>query len=175
MGRRASTQGILNTLSEIKDFESLIYQALELKPTYRAEQGKASPIADIYAILGQFYRLLPDWRIISLVFGTRGDLDKSIAMMRKAVELEPQRIEHNKELALSLICSGQKEDQPAGIEEGKKILRGIADLPVIKPSDIIDKEHAKMLLADPSLACSYSRDAQQDLSQEAFEKTRNKD
>lgn len=173
MGRRASTQGILNTLSELKEFETLIYHSLELKPAYRAQGGKASPVADAYAILGQFYRLLPDWRILSLLFGTRGDLEKSVAMNRQAVELEPQRIEHQKELALSLICLGQKRDQPEKVEEGKKILRGIAGLPVIKPSDKIDQEHAGMLLQDPSLACGYSRDAQQEQSREAFEKSSN--
>ena len=33
-----------------------------------------------------------------------------------------------------------------------------------------DKEHARMLLEDPSLACGYQRDTQQELSQEAYEK-----
>ena len=105
---------------------------------------------------------------------TRGDLEKSVAMNRQAVELEPQRIEHVKELGLSLICLGQKRDQPEKVEEGKKILRGIAGLPVIKPSDKIDREHARMLLQDPSLACGYSRDAQQEQSREAFEKSQPK-
>ncbi|OGP57055.1 MAG: hypothetical protein A2V67_00715 [Deltaproteobacteria bacterium RBG_13_61_14] len=173
MGRRGSTQGVLNSLGEIEDLEAMILKTLELKPTYRAEQGKADAMADAYAVLGQFYRVLPDWRILSLLFGARGDLEKSVAMNRRAVELEPQRIEHVKELGLSLICLGQKRDQPEKVEEGKKILRGIAGLPVIKPSDKIDQEHAGMLLQDPSLACGYSRDAQQEQSREAFEKSSN--
>lgn len=172
MGRRASTQGILNTLGELKEFEDYLHQALKLKPTYRAANGKADTLADLYAVLGQFYRLCPDWRLVEMIFGTRGDLEKSISMMQKAVALEPQRIEHVKELGLSLICAGQKQDRPDRLEEGKKLLRSIETIPVIKPSDQVDKDHAKMLLADPTLACSYSRDAQQDLSREAFEKSR---
>jgi tetratricopeptide (TPR) repeat protein len=174
MGRRASTQGILNTLSELREFEALINKSLELHPPYRAEGGKASPIADAYAILGQFYRLLPDWQILAWIFGTKGDLDQSLAMLRKAVALEPQRIEHVKELGISLLCRGQKRDRPQDIEEGKKLLQSLETMPVIKPSDQIDREHARMLLQDPSLACGYSRDAQQEQSREAFEKSQPK-
>ncbi len=174
LGRRGSTQGVLNSLGEIKDLEAVMLKTIALKPTYRAEQGKASSLADAYAVLGQFYRVVPDWRILSLLFGARGDLDKSVAMNRKAVELEPKRIEHNKELGISLICSGQKRGRAEQIEAGKKILRGVADLPVLKPSDKIDQEHAKMLLADPSLCCGYSRDAQQEQSEDAFKKTQAK-
>jgi len=174
LGRKGSTQGVLNSLGQIKELEAVMLKTIALKPTYRAEQGKASALSDAYAVLGQFYRVVPDWRILSLIFGARGDLEKSVAMNQKAVELEPKRIEHNKELGISLICYGQKEDQPEKIEEGKKILRGIASLPVIKPSDKIDLEHAQMLLADPSLACGYQRDAQQEQSEAAFKKTQQK-
>ena len=170
MGRRGTTQGVLNSLTEMKTLEALMLKTLTLKPTYRAEQGKADTLADAYAVLGQFYRVVPDWRVLSWLFGTRGDLEKSVAMNRKAVELEPKRIEHVKELGLSLICLGQKTDRPEQVEDGTKYLRSIAELPVIKPSDKIDREQAQMLLKDPSLACGYSRDAQQEQSQEAFEK-----
>ena len=174
MGRRGTTQGVINSLGEMKELETVMLKTIALKPTYRAEQGKASSLADAYAVLGQFYRVVPDYRLLSLLFGTRGDLEKSVAMNQKAVEIEPKRIEHNKELGISLICFGQKRSQPAKIEEGKKILQGVAGLPVIKPSDKIDQEHAKMLLQDPSQACGYSRDAQQEQSEEAIKKTQQK-
>lgn len=170
MGRRASTQGILSTLSELKEFEGLVKKSLELKPAYRAEGGKAAPIADAYAILGQLYRLLPDWQILAWLFGTQGDLDQSIIMLRRAVALEPQRIEHVKELGVSLLCRGQKQGRPEDITEGRELLHGIDLMPIIKPSDKVDKTHARMLLHEPSLACGYSRDAQQELSREAWEK-----
>jgi hypothetical protein len=46
-------------------------------------------------------------------------------------------------------------------------------LPEIKTYDKIDKAHARMLLEDPSLACGYQRDTQQELSEEAYEKENN--
>ncbi len=169
MGRRGTTQGVLNSLRDVKDMEALLLRAIYLKPAYRAEGGRSSAMADACTALGMFYRVVPDWKFIEWVFGTRGDINKSVKLQSMAVELEPQRIEYVKELGISLMCRGERTGNQADIEEGKKHLEKVKDLPVIKPSDLIDKEHAKDLLADPGLACGYSRDAQQEVSQDAFD------
>ena len=171
MGRRGTTQGILNSLSEAADLEKAFLKAESLKPQYRAENGTANSLGDVYNALGQFYRVLPEWLCtigIKQIVGTCGDLEKSVAYQRKSVAREPKRIEYQKELGVSLICHGQKKDQPAEIEEGKKILNDLQSLPELKLTDKIDKEHAKAIIADPSLACGYSRDAQQEQSKDAY-------
>ncbi len=174
LGRRGTTKGILNSLADIDELEKYWKKAEELKPTYRAEDGSANALGDIYNALGQFYRVVPDWWIIKVLFGTRGDISKSVEYQRKAVALESERIEYNKELGVSLICYGQKKKDPKAIEEGKKYLKKVLELPVHKPSDRVDKKHSKILLENPDLACTYSRDAQQVVSKEEFEKTQKK-
>jgi len=105
---------------------------------------------------------VPEWLCtfgIKQIVGVCGDLKKSVAYHRKAVAREPKRIEYQKDLAISLLCYGQKHDDKNAVEEGKKILAALQALPNVKYSDPIDKEHAKAILKDPNLACGYSRDA----------------
>ena len=71
---------------------------------------------------------------------------------------------------MSLLCHGQEYNRPEEIEEAKRILKELQSFPELKPTCKIDKDHAKMLLEDPSLACGYQRDTQQELSEEAYEK-----
>jgi tetratricopeptide (TPR) repeat protein len=170
MGRRGTTQGILNSLGEIDEFEELLLRAVDLKPAYRANRGKSNSMGDAYNALGQFYRVVPDWRFLQWLFGAKGDLNRSVEFQRKAVELEPERIEYVKELGVSLICRGNKTGNHEDISEGEKYLQMVEDLPVIKPSDVIDKKQVKELLASPGLACGYSRDEQQEVSREAYER-----
>ncbi|HUT53953.1 MAG TPA: hypothetical protein VM658_11235 [bacterium] len=171
MGRRGTTQGILNSLTEAADLEKAFLKAIELKPQYRSQNGAANSLGDAYNALGQFYRVVPEWLCVfglRQLIGTCGDLDKSVEYQRKAVAREPKRIEYQKELGISLICEGQKRDQPQDVEEGKKILNDLQSLPEFKKTDKIDKQHAKDILANPSLACGYSRDAQQEQSKDAY-------
>jgi tetratricopeptide (TPR) repeat protein len=170
-GRRGTTQGILNSLTEAADLERTFLKSASLKPQYRSANGAANSLGDAYNALGQFYRVLPEWLCtfpFKQLVGTCGDLAKSVEYQRKAVAREPQRIEYQKELGISLICDGQKHDKPEEVTEGKKILNDLQALPEIKKTDPIDKQHAKQILADPSLACGYSRDAQQEQSKEAY-------
>jgi hypothetical protein len=172
MGRRGTTQGILKTIYEVDDLEAVLLKALELKPQYRTESGAANSMGDLNSILGQMYRALPEWTCafpFKTLIGTCGDLDKSVELQRKAVARESARIEYHKELAVSLMCRGQAHDRPGDVEEAEKIFNDMQSMNEFKITDRIDKEHAKMILADPSLACGYSRDAQQEQSREALE------
>ena len=171
MGRRGTTQGILNSLTEAAELERTFLKAEKLAPQYRAADGSANALADAYDALGQFYRVVPEWLCtfgIRQIVGTCGDLKKSVAYLRKAVAREPKRIEYQKDLAVSLICHGQKANAPAEVEEGKKLLQSLQALPSFKSTDDIDKEHSRMILKDLTMACGYSRDAQQEQSQDSY-------
>lgn len=170
IGREGTQKGVLNMLGKIAQVEGLWLKCIELKPTYRAVDGTANTLGDAYYALGVFYRLVPDWNAVKVLYKTKGDKKKSVEMLRKAVELEPKRVEYAKELGISLICLGQSTKNPQTVEEGMKWLRKVLQMPSQKPTDDIDKQHAKMILDNPSLACGYSRDAQQDVSEETFKK-----
>jgi len=172
IGRKGSTQGTLQTLPLVKKLEAALLKGIELKPKYRSANGAANSMGDLFSMLGIMYRVLPEWTCsfpFKSIIGTCGDLDKSIELHRKAVAREPGRIEYHKELAVSLLCHGQRRETPEEIVQAKKILADLQSLPEIKATDKIDKDHAKMLIQDPALACGYSRDAQQEQDKEAFQ------
>jgi tetratricopeptide (TPR) repeat protein len=175
IGRYGTTRGILRSLFLAEDVESAWLKAESLKHPYRAEDGTGNAEGDNYHALGMFYRLVPEWLCyipFKWLIGACGDKEKSIEYQRKAVALEPTRMEYLRGLAVSLLCHGQSYDKPEEIEEAKKIIRKMQSLPEIKPYDKIDKEHAMMLLEEPSLACGYQRDAQQEVSEEAYDKNK---
>ena len=173
IGRKGSTQGTLQTLPLVKDLEAALLKGIELKPAYRSANGAANSMGDLHSMLGIMYRVLPEWTCafpFKNIIGTCGDLDKSVEYNRKAVAREPRRIEYHKELGVSLFCRGQKKDRPADVEEGKKVLTDMLSLPEVKKTDPIDKEHARQVLANPELACGYSRDGRQDQGEDADKK-----
>ena len=172
IGRRGTSQGVLRSLFLADDVEGAWLKAASLKPTYHTADNRAHALGDSYYAIGMFYRLVPEWLCyfpFNWLIGACGDKEKSIEYLRKAVALTPKRIQFQRGLAVSLLCHGQTYDRPEEIEEGKKILKDLQSLPEIRTYDHIDKEHARMLLADPSLACGYQRDAQHEVSKEAYD------
>jgi len=172
IGRRGTTQGVLKSLFMASDVENSWLKADSLGLTYRSEDGTSNAKCGINYALGMFYRVLPEWLChfpLKQIVGTCGDLKKSVAYQRKAIACLPNAIDINKELAVSLLCHGQKYNQPEEIEEAKKILIALQSMPEAEPYDTIDKEHARMLMDDISLACGYQRDKQQEQSKEAYD------
>jgi hypothetical protein len=172
IGRRGTTQGVLKSLFMASDVENAWIKADSLGLTYRSEDGTSNAKCGIRYALGMFYRVLPEWLChfpLKQIVGTCGDLKRSVDYQRKAIACLPTAIDINKELGVSLLCHGQKYDQPEEIEEGKKLLIALQSMPELEPFDKIDKEHARMLLADISLACGYQRDKQQEQSKKAYD------
>ncbi len=171
LGRKGTTEGTFASAMVAPDLEKNMLKGIELAPQYKSASGTANTLGDLYQMAGQFYRIVPEWACafpIRKVVGTCGDLEKSVEYNRKAAERDPNRIEYVKELGISLVCLGQKRDDPAKVKEGLETLGKVESMKVIKKSDEVDKVHAKMLLQDPDLACGYSRDKQQDQSKEKW-------
>jgi hypothetical protein len=89
---------------------------------------------------------------------------------KKAIELDPTRIEIVKEYGVALITRGLDNDNKKDIEAGKELLQKVSTLPLRLRTDKIDIKHSKMLLNDISLCPGYSRDEEQEISEEAFKK-----
>jgi hypothetical protein len=128
-------------------------RAVALAETYRFF-GNSTRADALYA-LAQFDRLAPTaWYMSAL--GAPGDIDRSVALLRETVALQPSRIEYHKELAVSLLCRGAIADRP----EAEQELRRALQLPTISVIDTIDQAHARALLARvPAEVCAYSRDS----------------
>jgi hypothetical protein len=165
MGRLGTTRGVLSSLFMAKDIETDWLAVANSSWKYSSLGGYELLPCDAYHALGMYYRLVPDWWIVQMIAGTRGDLDKSLIYSQKAVECRPEGIENWKELGVTQLCIGQKRVDTMMTEAGKASLQHALTLPAPRENNKIDQKHSKMLLNDPSMACEYSRDGQQDLDE----------
>lgn len=168
LGRVATSKGILSQLFTAKQIEDLWLTALTKPTAYASSSGNSTFPGDVYNALGQFYRLCPDWAAMKWIAGTRGDIDKSVDYQRKLVRAEPQRIEGLKELGVSLICKGLKQDDEAAKQEGVKWLQQALEIAPKNPVDRIDHAQIPAILARQDDACEYSRDGYEDTSESAY-------
>lgn len=159
-GRASTTRGLAASLFAADEVEESWLKALEMPSAYTNRRGDSVKIWSLLG-LGIFYRMVPDWWIVKLVVGTRGDKEKSIEYLRRGVAEIPNRIDMRKELGVSLICYGAEEDDEDAIKEGREILEKVAagtwrDYRNVDP---IDMRHAKEILQrEPDEVCGYSRD-----------------
>lgn len=173
LGRIATTQGVLQSLFIADDIEALWLKTTEMKGyEYRSSNDAASFPGDVYFALGQFYRLCPDWTIVQMFIGTKGDIDESIRWHRKGVAFSPSRPEMSKELGVSLLCKANREGDAAAMAEGKKWLNKALAMPSQKTTDDIDKKQIPIILSRADDACGYSRDGWQEVSREAYDRSK---
>ncbi len=167
--RLGTTRGVLASLRLASTVEQAWLEVAESGFHYRSIGPHEQLPCDAYLALGIFYRLIPDWWIVQALAGTRGDLHKSLEMHQKSVACAGEQIRNLKELAVTQLCLGQRTGDDALIEEGKRTINRFLALTPAMEAEVVDLKHGAMLLADPSLACEYSRDGQQDLDRKKLE------
>ncbi len=168
--RRATTKGVFSQLFSAKQIETDWLIAVDRTSDYTTPNGENLQASSCIA-LGVYYRLCPTFFMLKWIFGISGDLDKAVTYCTRAYILDSTRIEIVKELGVALITRGLDRKSDADIEAGKEYLRKVPALPLRLQTDKIDIQHSKMLLNDITLCPGYSRDEQQDVSEEAFKKT----
>jgi tetratricopeptide (TPR) repeat protein len=166
MGRLGTTRGVLSSLFMAKDVEQDWLGVANAKGFFYQSIGNEELLpCDAYHALGIFYRLVPDWWIVQVIAGTRGDLDRSLDFHRKAVGCNPDDIDNWKELGATELCIADKNGDQAMLASGLTSLSRALALPARTERERIDHRHSNMLIAQPKLACEYSRDGQQDLDE----------
>lgn len=170
--RMATTKGILSQLFTARQIEKDWLVAVNRPSNYTTPNGENLQASSCVA-LGVYYRLCPSFFLLKWIFGISGDLDKAVLFCKKAYELDPTRIEIVKEYGVALITRGLDKENNGDIEAGKDFLRKVPTLPLRLDTDSVDIVQSKMLLNDISLCPGYSRDEEQEISEEAFDK-RNK-
>ena len=170
--RMATTKGIFSELFTAKSIEEDWLVAVNRQSGYTTPNGENLQASSCIA-LGVYYRLCPSFFLLKWIFGISGDLDKAVSYCRRAYDLDSTRIEIVKEYGVALITRGLDRDNLDEIDEGKGYLRKVPTLAFRLQTDSIDVVHSRLLLNDISLCPGYSRDEQQDVSEEAFEKSVN--
>ena len=168
--RKATTKGIFSELFTAKQIETDWLVAVGRKSDYVTPNGENLQASSCLA-LGVYYRLCPTFFLLRWFFGISGDLNKAIVYCKQAYNLDSTRIEIVKEYGVALITRGLDSKNSSDIEAGKEYLRKVPSLPLRLQTDSIDIAHGRMLLSNIELCPGYSRDEEQDVSEESFKKS----
>jgi hypothetical protein len=125
---------------------------------------------DTFLALSIYYRLVPEYWLVQVIAGTRGDRQKAVDYAVRADQCAPDRIRVLMELGVSQICKGEDAGDPGMVERGNAPLLRVEGIVPTIHTYYSDRKHASMLIAEPELACEYSRDGQQDLDEENLKK-----
>jgi tetratricopeptide (TPR) repeat protein len=174
LGRLSTTRGVLSSLANLKAVEADWIASANAPYRYRSLEDSEIMPCSAYLTLGIFYRLVPESWLVGVLAGTRGDLDKSLMWLEKADQCSPGRIGILKELGVTQICLGDRRKQPEFKARGLTTLSRALTLPDQHTTGALDKRHIGKIIADPSLACGYSRDGQQELDEKALEREHSK-
>ena len=102
---------------------------------------------------------------MKLIAGTKGSLDKSLEFHTKSNTTCTDRIGNTKEWGATQTCIGTKRKDDAMLAQGQQTLQRVLTLPAVTKKDQIDHRHAQAMIDDPSIACGYSRDGQQEIDE----------
>ncbi len=166
MGRVATTRGVVQSAAKAKDIAKLIDYGISLRPAH-TDNDKNHTLANLYYAGAAFYRVVPDWFWLELVLGVRGDNERALDYIEKAIEISGERLDYQVELGAVLLCIGHDDGDAARLEQGRQILEQAVVLENYQTTDRYDRQHAHILMAEPDRACGYSRDGWIDLSDAA--------
>ena len=163
--RLGTTQGVLSSLSMAKEIETLWLQATNSDIHYVSLSGEENLPCDAYLTLGIFYRLIPDWWIVEVMSGTRGNVDKALLWLEKAKACAPEAVRVHKELGVGLLCAAERKGDPSLVTAARRqFAHGLSMTPRFH-TERLDHSDMKRLMTQTSDACGYSRDGQQTLDE----------
>lgn len=157
MGRLATTRGLFTAARTAAEMASLLERGIDLAPEW-VDTPYNSTLGNLYYSGAVFFRVLPDWFFMDWFAGVRGDLDKSLHYVQRAVEISPSRVDYRVELGAVLLCLGEKRKSPARVSEGIEVLRQARKMSPQLSTDHVDIAYAGLLIEKPNSACGFSRD-----------------
>ncbi len=166
LGRLATTRGVVQAAGSASTIAKLLERGIELRPTH-ADGPQNHTLGNLYYAASAFYRVVPDWWWLGLVLGVRGDNHRALAYIEQAIEISSQRLDYQVERGAVLLCIGHEESDEERIAEGRRVLREAMELQDFQSTDSFDREHARILAAEPEKSCGYSRDGWVDLEEAA--------
>jgi len=156
LGRLTQELGWMWAGRHAREMAALLDLGIAQRPTHRDADGN-STLANLYYARAVFYRMVPEWWWLGLVFGVRGNTGRALHDIRSALHISPQRIDYNVEYGAVLLCDASRHDRPARLREGRSVLRRALHLSTHLVSDAVDQGFAHELLDHPEQACGWSR------------------
>jgi tetratricopeptide (TPR) repeat protein len=164
MGRLATTKGLLSAVSSVSEMGSLLDRGIALRPTY-ADSPNNTALGNLYYAGAVFYRVVPESIWVSWIIGVRGDKERSLEYIRKAVEISDGRVDYRVELGAVLLCLGVEKKDSGRLAQGTEVLREARKMKPYLSTDYLDLGYAQKLIESPGLACGFSRDGFIDIAE----------
>jgi tetratricopeptide (TPR) repeat protein len=161
VGRLATTKGVLNAAWYASDVKDAWQKAIETKGYYRFPTAHTAMGAVHYG-MGVLYRVLPDSWWLSVLFSVRGNIDKSIQHIEMALETCDDTPELFTELVSSYLCKWERDDDEDAKKKAEQAIQRCLSVKPKEPLHEASQRDCERLRVDPSLACGYSRDRQQE-------------
>ncbi len=166
MGKIASIDGVFSSLKKAETIEKLWTDVIKSGVNHQLHPHVTLQGSAKYA-LGIFYRLVPNSTLLKWMFGTRGDIDKSIAIHESAVEEDGPNPCNLMMLGVSQLCSVKGDAKSALGKEGLQNLAKAKALPVTSNLAKTCVTDIPEIEKDTSLACGYETSRQQEEKSEA--------
>jgi len=107
--------------------------------------------------LGIFYRLVPNQWLMATMFRIRGNLDKSVAMHREAVAINPEDPCARLMLGTALICRCRGDGSRTDCREGTAFLESAHQGRAFDSNQRLCQRDVDLLLKEQRLACGYTQ------------------
>lgn len=172
LGSIGTIDGVLSSLVNAKHVERLWNDVVESEYNFHFFANVSAQGSVRYG-LGIFYRLVPDMTLLKWLFGVRGNIDRSIELHREGISLDGDNTCSRLMLAVSLVCKGKGDFQTEAGAEGLRYLRQASQAQ--KDPNLMMQICAKdalKVIGDGNLACGYATAKQQEVSEEAVEKSK---
>lgn len=144
LGQYITGMGIFKTIGHIREVHDAFEKAVRFTGSHPFPFGPRGMTSKSAAYIGitQFYRICPDWWIVKLIAGIRGDKKKAYEYSK---EIDPEDFERADVKVMAVLCYGAAEKNEAIIEEGRAIVRKAAKLDIVNPFNVFLREHIMML------------------------------
>jgi hypothetical protein len=156
MGRLVPVRGYVWAARHAREMASLLDRGLAAGPSYR-DPGGNSLLANLHYASAVFYRMVPESFWVGLFVGVRGDLDRSLSHIRKALALSARRVDYQVEHGAILLCLATRREDARSATEGRTVLERALALPPRFDTDPLDQDYARRILEAPEKACHFSR------------------
>ena len=156
MGRLVEHRGSLWAARHASDLRDLLEIGIAAQPTHRDPDGN-SALGNLYYSSAIFYRMVPTWFWLPLVVGVKGDTERALDDIQRALAISGDRVDYQIEHGAVLLCHAQRKRDEKSMRAGVRVLGQAISLAPKQRSDAIDQHYARLLIADPSGACGLTR------------------
>ncbi len=161
MAAAATINGVVSSLRDSSQILELWQEVYTSKINYQFTPEVSLQGSVRYA-LGLFYRLVPNSRVLSWIFGVSGDIERSVELHKEVIAIDGKTPCGNLMLAAAMICQLDGDNQAQEFSYASQLLVEARSMDTPDMNQAICRMGSMHLANDKSLACGYTTAKQQD-------------